>query len=106
MFRYAPQESKGIDRAEFIKRLNQAGISASPGYSSLNRSTHVQALASNPHYKKLYGEQRMKAWSDQNQCPVNDTLCSQAVWFTQTKLLGSRADMERIVETIAKVMQA
>lgn len=106
MFRYAPTEASGVDRNEFIKRLGQAGVSASPGYGSLNRSPHVQALATNPHYLKLYGERRMKDWADQNQCPVNDRLCSQAVWFTQTKLLGTRADMERIVETIAKTVHA
>lgn len=102
MFRYAPEKSNGIDRNEFIKRLGQAGVSASAGYSSLNRSAHVQALATNPLYVKLYGEKRMQAWADQNQCPINDQLCAQAVWFTQTKLLGTKSDMERIVEAVQK----
>lgn len=105
MFRYAPDENQSVDRAEFIRRLSQAGVSASAGYTSLNRSVHVQALATNPHYLKIYGLERMKAWADQNQCPVNDKLCSQAVWFTQTKLLGTRAEMERIAETIGKVLK-
>ena len=102
MFRYVPEKADGIDRAEFLKRLGQSGVSASAGYASLNRSAHVQALATNPHYIRLYGEKRMQAWADENRCPVNDQLCAQAVWLTQTKLLGTRSDMERIVTAIEK----
>jgi hypothetical protein len=47
----------------------------------------------------------MAKWVDRNQCPVNDTLCEEAFWLPQTKLLGSRAEMDRIVETIAKVQK-
>ncbi|MCC6512105.1 MAG: DegT/DnrJ/EryC1/StrS family aminotransferase [Pirellulaceae bacterium] len=105
MFRYDASQFGGLSRAEFLKRLSLAGVPASPGYTSLNRSAHVQALATNPHYVRLYGAERMKHWADENACPVNDRLCEQAVWFTQTKLLGSRSDMEKTAEAIATIQK-
>ena len=38
-------------------------------------------------------------------CPVNDQLCAEAFWFGQTKLLGSRSDMDRIAEVITSVQK-
>ncbi|MEZ6076682.1 MAG: DegT/DnrJ/EryC1/StrS family aminotransferase [Pirellulaceae bacterium] len=93
----------GRPRATFLKELREAGVSASPGYSALNRSAHVLALANNPHYIKIYGRDFMAGWAERNACPVNDQLCQQAVWFTQTVLLGTRDDMERIAASIDQV---
>ena len=45
----------------------------------------------------------MKQWAEQNQCPANDKLCSEAVWFTQTMLLGERGGMDQIAEGIRKI---
>lgn len=105
MFRYDKQHFAGMSRALFLQELAKAKVSASGGYASLNRSKHVQALASNPHYQRIYGQRTMARWLENNQCPVNDRLCEEAVWLTQTKLLGERSDMERIAEAIAKIQK-
>jgi hypothetical protein len=65
----------------------------------------VKALANNPHYQRIYGKETMARWVERNHCPVNDQLVEDAVWFQQTKLLGSRSDMERIAETIASIQK-
>lgn len=103
MFRIEPKQFGGMTRDEFVAELRKAGISASGGYSPLNHSAHVLALAGNPHYQKIYGSDFMARWADKNQCPVNDQLCSQAVWFTQTTLFGQRTDMERIASAIGSI---
>lgn len=106
MFSYDPTQFEGLSREKFIQELQKVGISAGGGYSSLNKSAHVLALATNPHYQKIYGKDFMMGWSERNQCPVNDQLCTQAVWLTQNVLLGERTDMERIaarVEQIKKI---
>ncbi|MBL9178114.1 MAG: DegT/DnrJ/EryC1/StrS family aminotransferase [Verrucomicrobiaceae bacterium] len=105
MLRYDSQQFAGLSRARFLEELSKAGISASSGYTSLNRMRHVQALATNPHYLRLYGKETMTRWADVNQCPVNDKLCEEAVWFSQTKLLGTRAEMERVVEAAASIQK-
>ncbi len=106
MFHYDPQAFGGQPRDAFLAQLRQAGVSASSGYTTLNNSKHVLALAENPHYQKIYGSDFMAAWAERNACPVNDQLCQQAVWFTQTTLLGARGDMERIAAAIDQVRRA
>ncbi len=106
MFRYDQAQFNGRSREVFLQELRNAGISASGGYSSLNRTPHVMAIANNPHYIKIYGREFMAAWAEKNQCPVNDRLCSEAVWFTQSVLLGTRRDMQRIATAIDAIHKA
>jgi len=105
MMRYDAQQFANLPRAKFLEALTKAGIAASSGYTSLNTSSHVKALAENPHYQRIYGKDTMARWVDRNQCPVNDKLVGEAVWFAQTKLLGSRAEMERMAETISGIQK-
>ncbi len=103
MFRYDPAAFGGLTRTEFIQRLSQSGVVASGGYTSLPRSAHVRALASNKHYQRIYGERFMADWLERSLCPINDRVCEQAVWFTQTKLLGSRSSLDHMVDSILKL---
>ena len=105
MFRYDPKQFANMPRATFVKELGKAGFAASTGYSRLNQSAHVKALASNPHYQRIYGKDFMTRWSEANQCPANDQLCEEAIWFTQTKLLGTRAQMEQTASAIASIQK-
>lgn len=105
MFRYDAQHFAGLPRARFLQELAKAGVGASGGYTSLNTSDHVRALADNPRYKRVYGEAALSRWLEANQCPVNDKLCREAVWFSQTTLLGERANMDRIAQTIADIQK-
>ena len=105
MWRYDKNHFGGMSRANFLKALSAAGVAASGGYSSLDRSPHVKALADNLHYQRIYGKTRMTQWRETTSCPVNDRLCEEAVWLTQTQLLGTRSDMERIAEAVAKIQR-
>lgn len=103
MFRYQKEHFANLDRAKFIKALAREGINCSGGYTPLNTDPYVKALANNPHYQKIYGRKTMAKWQERNQCPVNDKLCAEAAWFTQTTLLGSRIEMEQIADAIRKI---
>jgi dTDP-4-amino-4,6-dideoxygalactose transaminase len=105
MIRYEAAKFSGLSRAKFLQALAKEGIAASSGYTSLNTSAHVKALADNPHYQRIYGKAAMAAWVDRNRCPVNDRLVEEAVWFGQTKLLAPRTEMERIATAIAGIQK-
>ena len=47
----------------------------------------------------------MKLWLERNHCPENEKLTTQAVWFTQNMLLGSKTDMDQIAEAIMKIQK-
>jgi len=103
MFRYDKKEFQDMDRSKFLKSLAAEGIPCSGGYGMLNKEKYVIDLAKNKHYLKVYGEKTMNDWLEQNHCPQNDQLSEEAVWFSQTMLLGSRQDMEQIAQAIQKI---
>jgi dTDP-4-amino-4,6-dideoxygalactose transaminase len=106
MFRYDKAAFAGLDRAKFMGALGKEGVPSSGGYGVMNKDDYVSGLAKNKHFLKVYGEKRMKYWLEQNQnCPQNDKVCEQAVWFTQTMLLGPKSDMDQIADAIRKIQK-
>jgi dTDP-4-amino-4,6-dideoxygalactose transaminase len=105
MLRYDQQHFAGLPRAKFLQALAKEGVSGSSGYTPLNNSAHVKALAHNPHYQRIFGADLMARWVERNHCPVNDRICAEAVWFSQHSLLGTRANMERTAEVISGIQR-
>ena len=103
MLRYDPAAFTGLPREKFLKALNAEGVPASSGYSPLNTQAFLGTALESRGYQRLFSAARLKQWHQQNDCPQNDQLCSQAVWFTQNMLLGSRGDMEQMAEAIRKI---
>jgi dTDP-4-amino-4,6-dideoxygalactose transaminase len=106
MFRYRKEHFANLPRAKFNQALSREGVPCSSGYAPLNTDKYVKALAENPHYLKIYGAETMSKWQERNRCPVNDQLCAEAVWFTQTTLLGTRLQMEQIAKAIRKIQKS
>jgi dTDP-4-amino-4,6-dideoxygalactose transaminase len=104
MFRL-DKEAFGLERAKFMQALQREGVPCSSGYSPLNQDKYVRGLTQSRHYRKLYTESELKRWEERNVCPRNEALCSQAVWFTQNMLLGSKNSMEQIAEAIRRIQQ-
>ncbi|HWX22103.1 MAG TPA: DegT/DnrJ/EryC1/StrS family aminotransferase [Candidatus Binatia bacterium] len=106
MFRYDKSQFAGMARSKFLDALSAEGVPCSGGYSVMNKDDYVSGLAKNKHFLKVYGEQRMKDWLEQNQnCPQNERLCQEGVWFTQNMLLGPRTQMEQIAEAIRRIQK-
>jgi len=103
MFRYEKEAFAGIERSVFLKALAAEGIRSSSGYQPLNKEVFLLRSLQSKGFKRIYGEKMLKEWSERNECPVNDKLCGQAAWFSQTMLLGGREDMDHIGEAIAKI---
>lgn len=103
MLRYDKEAFAGVSRATFLKALAAEGIRGSSGYQPLNKEPFIKETILSKGYRKIYPEKLLTEWHERNQCPVNDQLCEQAVWFTQTMLLGPRSDMEQIAAAVAKI---
>ncbi len=104
MFRYDKEKFSGMDRSKFLEALNAEGVPCSGGYGPLSKDNYVRNLAKNKHYLSIYGDKAMNNWLECISCPQNDKLSEQeAVWFSQTMLLGTRSDMEQIAEAILKI---
>jgi perosamine synthetase len=103
MFRYDKDQFAGASRKQFLKALAAERIPCSSGYTPLNKQPFVEQAIESKAYKTIYGEARLKAWKESNHCPENDRLCTEAVWFVQTMLLGKRSDMDQIAGAIRKI---
>jgi perosamine synthetase len=102
-FRYKKEHFAGLPRQKFMQAMTREGIEIGPGYTAWNKEPHVNQLARNRHYQRLYSKETLDRWEHQRQCPQNDVLCSENVRFTQTMLLGPRTDMEQIAEAVRKI---
>jgi perosamine synthetase len=105
MARYLKEHFADMDRAQFLKAMDAEGIPFRAGYSPMNRDPHVRALVKNRLYRRLYPSEVLDAWAERNQCPQNELLCSQAIWFSQNLLLGTHEDMDQIVEALLKIQK-
>lgn len=107
MFRYDPAGFGGLSREAFLKALRAEGVPASSGYRPLYRDPNVVHALASRGYERVYGKAALATLTERNAaCPRNDALCDQAVWLTQTMLLGSQDDMRDIVTAIRKVQAA
>lgn len=103
MFRYDAAQFDGLTRAQFLKAMQAEGIPASGGYSPLNKEPFLKSRLTSRGFARVYTKERVKAWDDANALPVNDKLCKEAVWFTQTMLLGDRSDMDEIAAAVRRI---
>ncbi|MBI3462046.1 MAG: DegT/DnrJ/EryC1/StrS family aminotransferase [Planctomycetes bacterium] len=103
MFRYERDQFAGASRGQFLKALRAEGIPCSGGYTPLNKEAFLKDTLESKAYQRIYPAERLQAYWDQNHCPENDRLCEEAVWLTQTMLLGGRSDMEEIATAVRKI---
>ena len=104
-FRYIKETFSNIPKEKFISALNAEGIPCSGGYGKQNKEGLIDEALNSRGYKRLFSEARLKKWREENQLPGNDQLCDQAVTFYQSILLGSKADMDDIVNAITKIYE-
>ncbi len=90
--RYQAEPFGGWPRAEFARALRGEGIPCGMGYVPLTRS---------PAILDAFAQRRAEVrWP----CPVTERIsATEAIWLTQNLLLGSRADVDCIIEAIAKI---
>jgi dTDP-4-amino-4,6-dideoxygalactose transaminase len=105
MFRYDREAFAGASREQFLNALKAEGVPCSGGYSPLNKEPFLREVLGSRGYRAIYGSERLNEWWKNNVCPENDRLCEEAVWLTQTTLLGTRSDMDEILAAIRKIRE-
>jgi len=104
-FRYKKEAFHNLSRSKFLEALVAEGIPCSGGYSPLNNMPYLKDAFQSKNYQKVYPKEMLDfdGFVERNQCPQNDQLCKEAVWFRQSMLLGSKSDMNDIAMAIEKI---
>ena len=96
---YESEGFKGLSLGDFINALNAEGVPCGGGYGPLYKDGIFQSpIARRPltrnsdYYSKLY-------------LPVTEELSTKTIWIFHTVLLGSRKDMENIVDAVVKIKE-
>jgi len=96
MMKYDSEAFGGRTRDEFIQAFQAEGISCTKGYASpLSKEAGLEHVAQK--YPNLIRELP---------CPNTEQVCQQSVWLYQQMLLGSKQDMDDIIESVAKIKRA
>jgi len=103
MSRYKKEEFSGLPRRVFLKALQAEGVPCSGGYGPLNKEPYIKETLASRGYRSIYPADLLNSWEERNACPVNDQVCEEGVWFTQTMFLGPTSDMEQIAAAVQKV---
>jgi dTDP-4-amino-4,6-dideoxygalactose transaminase len=104
-FRFISEEFGNVSREKFIEALKAEGIPCSSGYGQQNKDGLIEEALNSRGYKRLFSEKRLNQWREENVLPGNDQLAREAVTFYQSILLGSKSDMDDIVNAITKIYE-
>lgn len=104
-FRYVKEAFNNVPKEKFLRALSAEGIPCSNGYGKQNNDGLIEEQLTSKGYKRLFSEARLKQWREENFLPGNDRLCDEAVTFYQSILLGSKSDMDDIINAITKIYE-
>lgn len=104
-FRFISEKFGNVKRDKFIEALKAEGIPCSAGYGRQNHDGLIEEALNSKGYKRLFSEKRLKQWREENVLPGNDQLAEEAVTFYQSLLLGSKSDMDDIINAISKIYE-
>jgi dTDP-4-amino-4,6-dideoxygalactose transaminase len=109
-FRYKAELFDGLPRAHFLKAVRAEGIPMNSGLGNIarysqNREGTIEGVLESKTYKAIYSEKRIKDYRDKLSCPEAEQLVKETVGFSQNALLGTKKDMDDIVDGIQKVYE-
>lgn len=104
-FRYIKEEFANMTKSKFINALRAEGVPCSGGYSPLNKMPFLENAFKTKNYRLMYPPEMLdyNKYMENNQCPANDQLCNEAIWFEQSMLLAEKEDMDYIAAAIEKI---
>lgn len=104
-FRYKKERFNNVPRSKFLSALSREGIPCSGGYTPLNKQGIIENALNSKNFRRAFSKTRLNKYREQNHCPVNDRLCTEAVWIPQWVLLGTKKDMDDIANAILKIYE-
>lgn len=105
IFEFDPEAFAGMDKRKFVAALRAEGLPIGGGYSATNKMDWAKRLVADRHFRRIYGDTRLKKWQQENVLPANDRMIKTTCWFVQNVLLSVRERMEQMVAAFRRVKQ-
>ncbi|MHC4566940.1 MAG: DegT/DnrJ/EryC1/StrS family aminotransferase [Planctomycetota bacterium] len=102
-FRYKKEHFNNAPRQKFLAALSAEGIPCSGGYGPQYRDDLIEVALKSKNFTRSFSKARLDQYRRELKYPDNDQLCQEAVWLSQTLLLGNKRDMDDIANAIAKI---
>jgi len=109
IFRYNAEAFNGLPRDIFVKALQAEGIPCSTGYVPLYKEEFIKRTMKMRKFQKIFGSTRINKYYEylpKISCPVTEKACNEeGIWIPQSTLLGTKKDMDDIIEAIHKIQR-
>jgi len=107
MMTYHPEQFNNVPRATFLKALAAEGIKLSTYIpQGLHKEPWTKNILTQKVYQKMFEPARLQKFSNELSCPnVDKILDSVVMIWASGPLLGTRQDMDDIVNAIMKVYE-
>ena len=105
--RYDKREFNNIDRSKFLQAIRAEGIPLS-GYirTGLHSEPWTEHILQMDLYKKMYSPSRLQDYREELECPNCETVVQNMLVLNGPgPLLGTREDMDSIIDGITKVYE-
>jgi perosamine synthetase len=104
---YDKEQFSGLSKAKFREAMSAEGISFGNGIdSNLHLDPFVDTYLNHRAIQKVYSKERLEKYRKEIQCPVNERIGKETgLTLGQTVFLGTKKDMEDIVEAIVKIQK-
>jgi len=103
-YRYDAAQFNGLSRDKFAKAMGAEGIPSGGVYHEQYFDGLLDEAIASRGFKRLWSAERLKAYRDSfRELKGNKQVCETTVAMTQNLLLGTRRDMDDILEAIARI---
>ena len=104
---YDKNHFNGLPKSKFQSAVRKEGIGFGNGIdSSLHRGSFIEGYLNTRAFKNIFSNQRLNKYRRDNQCPVNEKIAAETgLSLGQRVFLGTKKDMEDIVEAIVKIQK-
>jgi len=108
--RYKKEHFNGIPREKFLSALRAEGIPCSWGLGvieglPINKEGLIEETLNSKSFQKIYSEERLNKYREQNHCPESDQLCEETMGFSGEFFIGTKKDMDDIADAILKIYE-
>ena len=103
MFRIVPEEF-GLSRQQFIRAMGAEGLAPGGGYGAVNWGDYVRTSYAGRAASRVYSKKVMDDYIERiGTLPAFHRLCSEALWYGQTMMIGPRSNMDIIAEAARRI---